>query len=59
MVSINCIFALLINPSFLLIILGFVLMYSLVAKSTFGDLNDIRDQIVRVKVQQFVRVYFS
>ena len=28
---------------------GFVLVYSIVAKSTFTDLNDIRDQIVRVK----------
>eukprot|EP01091_Cochliopodium_minus_P009864 TRINITY_DN2527_c0_g1_i2.p1 TRINITY_DN2527_c0_g1~~TRINITY_DN2527_c0_g1_i2.p1 ORF type:complete len:183 (-),score=50.91 TRINITY_DN2527_c0_g1_i2:85-633(-) len=28
---------------------GFILIYSLVAKSTFQDLNDIRDQIVRVK----------
>jgi len=28
---------------------GFVLAYSIVAKSTFTDLNDIRDQIVRVK----------
>jgi small GTP-binding protein len=29
---------------------GFVLVFSIVAKSTFTDLNDIRDQIVRVKV---------
>jgi small GTP-binding protein len=28
---------------------GFVLVFSIVAKSTFTDLNDIRDQIVRVK----------
>ncbi len=30
---------------------GFVLVFSIVAKSTFTDLNDIRDQIVRVKVR--------
>mmetsp|Transcript_116819 Transcript_116819/g.164198 ORF Transcript_116819/g.164198 Transcript_116819/m.164198 type:complete len:190 (+) Transcript_116819:60-629(+) len=28
---------------------GFVLVFSIVAKSTFTDLNEIRDQIVRVK----------
>eukprot|EP01098_Paradermamoeba_levis_P009367 TRINITY_DN3893_c0_g5_i1.p3 TRINITY_DN3893_c0_g5~~TRINITY_DN3893_c0_g5_i1.p3 ORF type:complete len:119 (-),score=47.60 TRINITY_DN3893_c0_g5_i1:214-570(-) len=28
---------------------GFVLVYSIIATSTFNDLNDIRDQIVRVK----------
>jgi GTPase SAR1 family protein len=28
---------------------GFVLVYSIIAQSTFSDLQDIRDQIVRVK----------
>lgn len=28
---------------------GFVLVYSIIAQSTFNDLNDIREQILRVK----------
>ena len=28
---------------------GFVLVYSIIAQSTFGDLPDLREQIVRVK----------
>lgn len=28
---------------------GFVLVYSIIAMSTFNDLNDLRDQILRVK----------
>ena len=28
---------------------GFVLVYSIIAQSTFGDIPDLREQIVRVK----------
>ena len=29
---------------------GFVLVYSITAQSTFNDLHDLREQILRVKV---------
>jgi hypothetical protein len=29
---------------------GFVLVYSITAQSTFNDLQDLREQILRVKV---------
>ena len=31
---------------------GFVLVYSITAQSTFNDLQDLREQILRVKVKQ-------
>ena len=31
---------------------GFVLVYSITAQSTFNDLHDLREQILRVKVYQ-------
>ena len=30
---------------------GFVLVYSITAQSTFNDLQDLREQILRVKVK--------
>ena len=33
---------------------GFVLVYSITAQSTFNDLQDLREQILRVKVR-FIR----
>ena len=30
---------------------GFVLVYSITAQSTFNDLQDLREQILRVKVR--------
>lgn len=32
---------------------GFVLVYSITAQSTFNDLQDLREQILRVKVYNF------
>ncbi len=34
---------------------GFVLVYSITAQSTFNDLIDLRDQILRVKDTEDVR----
>lgn len=31
---------------------GFILVYSITAQSTFNDLQDLREQILRVKVEQ-------
>jgi len=31
---------------------GFVLVYSITAQSTFNDLQDLREQILRVKVSK-------
>lgn len=31
---------------------GFVLVYSITAQSTFNDLQDLREQILRVKVNE-------
>ena len=36
---------------------GFVLVYSITAQSTFNDLMDLRDQILRVKDTEDVSVY--
>lgn len=33
---------------------GFALVYSITAQSTFNDLEDLRDQILRVKVGLYV-----
>lgn len=33
---------------------GFVLVYSITAQSTFNDLQDLKAQILRVKVEQQV-----
>lgn len=33
---------------------GFVLVYSITAQSTFNDLQDLREQILRVKVRWIV-----
>lgn len=33
---------------------GFVLVYSITAQSTFNDLQDLREQILRVKVSLYV-----
>lgn len=40
---------------------GFVLVYSITAQSTFNDLQDLREQILRVKVSvdAFYCVYFQ
>ena len=35
---------------------GFVLVYSITAQSTFNDLQDLRDQILRVKDTEDVSV---
>jgi GTPase SAR1 family protein len=35
---------------------GFVLVYSITAQSTFNDLMDLRDQILRVKDSDDVRL---
>jgi GTPase SAR1 family protein len=37
---------------------GFVLVYSITAQSTFNDLIDLRDQILRVKDTEDVRLSF-
>lgn len=34
---------------------GFVLVYSITAQSTFNDLQDLREQILRVKVSEISR----
>ena len=36
---------------------GFVLVYSITAQSTFNDLHDLRDQILRVKDTSDVGVF--
>lgn len=37
---------------------GFVLVYSITAQSTFNDLQDLREQILRVKVSvMFPSIY--
>lgn len=36
---------------------GFVLVYSITAQSTFNDLQDLREQILRVKVEQVIIYY--
>ena len=36
---------------------GFVLVYSITAQSTFNDLMDLRDQILRVKDTDDVRYF--
>lgn len=33
---------------------GFVLVYSITAQSTFNDLQDLREQILRVKVRYLI-----
>lgn len=33
---------------------GFVLVYSITAQSTFNDLQDLREQILRVKVSRSI-----
>lgn len=33
---------------------GFVLVYSITAQSTFNDLQDLREQILRVKVGVYI-----
>lgn len=33
---------------------GFILVYSITAQSTFNDLQDLREQILRVKVSQLI-----
>jgi len=35
---------------------GFVLVYSITAQSTFNDLTDLREQILRVKDQDNVGI---
>lgn len=35
---------------------GFILVYSITSQASFNDLNDLRDQILRVKDQDDVRV---
>ena len=37
---------------------GFVLVYSIIAQSTFNDLPDIREQILRVKDKDNVSPFF-
>jgi len=34
---------------------GFILVYSITAQSTFNDLQDLREQILRVKVKQTLK----
>lgn len=38
---------------------GFVLVYSITAQSTFNDLQDLREQILRVKVYNFVFIFIE
>ena len=38
---------------------GFLLVYSITAQSTFNDIQDLRDQIVRVKDTDDVRLWAS
>jgi len=35
---------------------GFVLVYSITAQSTFSDLQDLREQILRVKVSKVYNI---
>lgn len=37
---------------------GFVLVYSITAQSTFNDLQDLREQILRVKVNNNKEISF-
>lgn len=37
---------------------GFVLVYSITAQSTFNDLQDLREQILRVKVNTYFIHYY-
>ena len=36
---------------------GFVLVYSITSQSTFSDLQDLKEQILRVKVSIFLNIY--
>ena len=36
---------------------GFVLVYSITSQATFNDLADLREQILRVKDQDDVKIY--
>lgn len=36
---------------------GFVLVYSITAQSTFNDLQDLREQILRVKVSEELKKF--
>lgn len=38
---------------------GFVLVYSITAQSTFNDLQDLREQILRVKVFNFFFIFIE
>lgn len=38
---------------------GFVLVYSITAQSTFNDLQDLREQILRVKVSHRINHGFG
>lgn len=38
---------------------GFALVYSITAQSTFNDLQDLREQILRVKDTEDVSIFFS
>lgn len=38
---------------------GFILVYSITAQSTFNDLQDLREQILRVKVSHLTVVMLS
>lgn len=38
---------------------GFVLVYSITAQSTFNDLHDLREQILRVKDTDNVSTYLK
>lgn len=37
---------------------GFVLVYSITAQSTFNDLQDLREQILRVKVSGTLLIFY-
>lgn len=38
---------------------GFILVYSITAQSTFNDLQDLREQILRVKVKFHIKMLFN
>lgn len=38
---------------------GFVLVYSITAQSTFNDLQDLREQILRVKVHTLIEINYT